>query len=114
MQNPILAWLNGTSFGTSRGVLLIVFLMAFMDWVLGRSSNPHMRSIASVIATVLKLVIVRTRIALIPLVGPILVFLLETVSGRDIDGDGKVGTPPLGDAGNIPKDEILPGNRPRP
>lgn len=89
-MSAIAAWLKVSQFGAPRFLWAALTMLALVEWALGRSKNPRARSLAAAVATVLRFLVVKTRLSLVPVVGPLLVAALEYVAGTDLDGDGKV------------------------
>lgn len=91
----VVQWLKDLSgWGIPHWTLVLIGVIVVAEWALGRSSNPSLRSIAAVLATLLRFLVVRSRLSLIPLIGPLLVYVLEAISGKDLDGDGSVASAP--------------------
>lgn len=90
----VIAWLKASYHGVPHWVVVLMCAWVFAERMLGGSKNPQIRSTLAAFATLIRWVLVSTRIALIPVVGPAVIRVLEITSGVDIDGDGSVGSAP--------------------
>lgn len=76
------AWLyTGSLLGIHRVAWAGLTALALLELVLGRSKNPQLRSLASAVALAIQKVLELTRIASIPIVGPLVVNVLKIVDG---------------------------------
>jgi hypothetical protein len=90
-MHAIVDWFKlGSYFGVPRWVFAALTLMAIVEWALGRSKHPQARSLAAMVANVLRFLVVKSKVGMIPVVGGLLVTILEFVAGTDLDGDGQV------------------------
>lgn len=110
-MHAIVDWFRlGSYFGVPRWVFAALTLMAVIEWALGRSKDPRARSLAAMIANVLRFLVVKSKLGMIPVVGGLLVTILEFVAGTDLDGDGQiVGVPNAPPGANDP---TVPGVAP--
>lgn len=76
-----------------RWLWLLILAGIISERLLARSKRPWARSGLSLVAFGLRILVVRSGLAMIPAIGPILVRALEVIAGADIDGDGKIGDP---------------------
>ena len=75
-------WLyTGSWLGVHRVAWAGLTALAMLEGVLGRSKNPQLRSVASALALAIQKTLEVTRIAAIPVVGPLVVNVLKTVDG---------------------------------
>lgn len=75
-------WLYaGSWLGVHRVAWVGLTSLAILEAVLGRSKNPQLRSVASALALAIQKTLEITRIAAIPVVGPLVVNVLKTVDG---------------------------------
>jgi hypothetical protein len=74
-------------------MLLVLAVAPVVEWALGRFAPTSCASLIALIATLLRSVLAVTRLGSIPIIGTGLVWLLEGISGQDLDGDGFVGDP---------------------
>ena len=75
------AWLAQPSLlGGPRYMWALLTLLALAEYALGRSKNPRLRSLASAIATALDKLAIAMRVAMIPIVGPVIVTALNSLS----------------------------------
>lgn len=81
-------WLKRDSFfALPRYVWILLLALAGVENLLGRSKNPRVRSLFAAGATALNWFVEKTRIAAIPVAGPIIVNVLRAITG-DKDGNG--------------------------
>jgi len=91
MNEQLAQWLRDAYLGVPHWFLIVAGLFAVAEWLLGRSKNPQLRSVAAVIAKGMSVLVQRLYIVKIPVVGALLVNVLEAIAGHDLDGDGDVG-----------------------
>jgi hypothetical protein len=105
-MHAIVEWFKiGSYLGVPRWVFGALTLMAILEWGLGRSKDPRARSLAAMVANVLRFLIIKSKLAMIPVVGGLLVMFLEFVAGTDLDGDGQV----VGATPSATTDPTVPG-----
>lgn len=113
----VVSWLSASTVGVPRWTLALLAAMSVAEWVLGRSRDPRLRSVAAVFATLLHFLVVRSGLARIKLAGPVIVYVLESISGKDLDDDGKIAFAPDpsagADGGGRNPDPEAPGSVPR-
>lgn len=75
-------WLyTGSFLGIHRVAWVGLTALALLELVLGRSKNPQLRSLASAVALALQKGVELSRIALIPVVGPLVTNVLKVIDG---------------------------------
>jgi hypothetical protein len=85
------SWLyTGSFLGIHRVAWVGLTVLALLEMVLGRSKNPQLRSVASAVALAMQKAVELTRIAMIPVVGPLVTSVLKA-----IDGDALVPEAPM-------------------
>ena len=87
----------------------LVAILEFLSWLLGRSKNPQLRSLSAMAAKVLGWLLRRFRVASVPVLGPLVINVLEAVAGRDLDEDGDIADAPSGGTGAPSAPPPLPG-----
>ena len=81
-------WLKHESwFALPRYVWALLTGLAVVENLLGRSKNPRLRSLFAAGATAIAWLLAKTRIAAIPVAGPLIVSVLGAITG-DKDGNG--------------------------
>lgn len=93
-MNAIHDWLyTGSFLGIHRVAWLGLTVMAVLELALGRSKNPQLRSLASAVALAIQKLVELTRIAMIPVVGPLVMNVLKVVDGDVAPKLGMMGKP---------------------
>lgn len=84
-MNAIHTWLyTGSFLGIHRVAWAGLTVLALLEMVLGRSKNPQLRSVASAVALALQKTAEMTRIAMIPVVGPLVLNVLKAIDGDSL------------------------------
>ncbi len=89
-MDTVFQWFSQSYYGGPVWLWVALVVLAFVEWLLGRSKNPRARSLAAMVANALRVVFTRLRVKSIPVVGPLVIGVFEFVSGEDLDGDGKI------------------------
>jgi hypothetical protein len=86
--DAIRAWfIHNSWFAMPRYVWALLTGLAVLENLLGRSKNPRLRSVFAAIAAALNWFLEKTRIASIPVAGPIIVNILRAITGdRNANG----------------------------
>lgn len=75
-------WLyTGSIFGIHRIAWVGLTALAVLEAVLGRAKNPQLRSVASAVALAIQKTLEVTRIAAIPVIGPLVTNVMKAVDG---------------------------------
>lgn len=75
-------WLyTGSTFGIHRIAWVGLTSLALIEALLGRSKNPQLRSVASAVALAIDKTLEVTRIAAIPIVGPLVSNVMKAIDG---------------------------------
>lgn len=75
-------WLyTGSTFGVHRIAWVGLTSLALVEALLGRSKNPQLRSVASAVALAIDKTLEITRIAAIPVVGPLVSNVMKAIDG---------------------------------
>lgn len=69
--------------GANHQILLIVSGGLASDWVLGRSKDPRLRSVASLISTALQSLLTKVGVGRMPIAGPLLIGLVGVMKTGD-------------------------------
>lgn len=98
-MDAIIEWLRHPLFGGApTWIVAVVIACAVAERLLAKASRPEFRSLIGVGATVIRWALTVTRVAALPVAGPLIVRVLEAIAGVDLDGDGRIAdrTPPKG------------------
>lgn len=87
-------WLYaGSWLGLHRVAWVGLASLTVLETVLGKSKNPQLRSLASIVATAIQKLLEATKISAIPVVGPLVVDVLKVVNGDPAPKLGMMGKP---------------------
>lgn len=87
-------WLyTGSWLGLHRVAWVGLGALAGIEAALGKSKNPRLRSLASIVSVAIQKVLEVTKISAIPIVGPIVVDVLKVVNGDPAPKLGMMGKP---------------------
>jgi hypothetical protein len=86
--HAVVEWFKHDSwFAIPRYVWALLTALAVVENLLGRSKNPRLRSVFAAGAVAMNWLLVKSRVALIPVAGLIIVNVLRAITG-DKDGNG--------------------------
>lgn len=82
MRDFIVAFAKGDWLGIPHVYWLGALALVTLEWALGKSSNPRLRSVASIVSLSLQKLLQVAMFGRIPIVGPVVVGLLGALSNQ--------------------------------